>query len=173
MIYKAMNPRTDKIVRRTTMVATAVASYFLLTADYGPQPNAVEPVGSCAKMNDVNAVDAISFKFLSIKNSFSTGFNFCPPSIHFVCECNIRSKNYEPCCVIYFVCGYGIMSMNYQKGHIISTKFCERVHLWIRERALRQKNRAYTRLFSVHAWEPPLCESGLMVTLAIHKMDGQ
>jgi hypothetical protein len=26
------------------MVATAVASYFLLTADYGPQPNAVEPV---------------------------------------------------------------------------------------------------------------------------------
>jgi hypothetical protein len=44
MIYKAMNPRTDKIVRRTTMVATAVASYFLLTADYGPQPNAVEPV---------------------------------------------------------------------------------------------------------------------------------
>ncbi|KAJ6722920.1 ADENYLOSUCCINATE SYNTHETASE-RELATED, partial [Salix koriyanagi] len=38
-----MNPRTDKIVRRTTMVATAVASYFLLTADYGPQPNAVEP----------------------------------------------------------------------------------------------------------------------------------
>ncbi|KAJ6972309.1 hypothetical protein NC653_032780 [Populus alba x Populus x berolinensis] len=130
MIYKAMNPRTDKIVRRTTMVATAVASYFLLTADYGPQPNAVEPVGSCAKMNDANAVDAISFKFLSIK----------------VAD---------------------------QKGHIISTKFCERVHLWIRERALRQKNRAYTRLFSVHAWEPPLCESGLMVTLAIHKMDGQ
>ncbi|KAL9348334.1 hypothetical protein Peur_059700 [Populus x canadensis] len=62
-----MNPRTDKIVRRTTMVATAVASYFLLTADYGPQPNAVEPMGSCAKMNDANAVDAISFKFLSIK----------------------------------------------------------------------------------------------------------
>lgn len=26
------------------MVATAVASYLLLTADYGPQPNAVEPV---------------------------------------------------------------------------------------------------------------------------------
>lgn len=41
-----MNPRTDKIVRRTTMVATAVASYFLLTADYGPQPNAVEPVSN-------------------------------------------------------------------------------------------------------------------------------
>ena len=39
-----MNPKTDKIVRRTTMVATAVASYFLLTADYGPQPNAFDPV---------------------------------------------------------------------------------------------------------------------------------
>ncbi|CAK7348083.1 unnamed protein product [Dovyalis caffra] len=38
-----MNPQTDKIVRRTTMVATAVASYFLLTADYGPEPNAFEP----------------------------------------------------------------------------------------------------------------------------------
>ncbi|XP_050203715.1 uncharacterized protein LOC126653815 [Mercurialis annua] len=39
-----MNPKTDKLVRRTTMVATAVASYFLLTADYGPQPNALDPV---------------------------------------------------------------------------------------------------------------------------------
>lgn len=26
------------------MVATAVASYFLLTADYGPEPNAFDPV---------------------------------------------------------------------------------------------------------------------------------
>lgn len=26
------------------MVATAVASYFLLTADYGPEPNALDPV---------------------------------------------------------------------------------------------------------------------------------
>lgn len=39
-----MNPQTDKIVRRTTMVATVVASYFLLTADYGPEPNALDPV---------------------------------------------------------------------------------------------------------------------------------
>ncbi|KAJ9171367.1 hypothetical protein P3X46_014750 [Hevea brasiliensis] len=39
-----MNPKTDKIVRRTTMVATAVASYFLLTADYGPEPNAFDPI---------------------------------------------------------------------------------------------------------------------------------
>lgn len=39
-----MDPKTDKLVRRTTMVATAVASYFLLTADYGPGPNALDPV---------------------------------------------------------------------------------------------------------------------------------
>ncbi|XP_019056576.1 PREDICTED: uncharacterized protein LOC104801441 [Tarenaya hassleriana] len=39
-----MDPRTDKIVRRTTMVATVVASYFLLTADYGPEPNVLDPI---------------------------------------------------------------------------------------------------------------------------------
>ncbi|XP_065859938.1 uncharacterized protein [Euphorbia lathyris] len=39
-----MNPQTDKIVRRTTMVATVVASYFLLTADYGPEPNFFDPI---------------------------------------------------------------------------------------------------------------------------------
>ncbi|XP_021904566.1 uncharacterized protein LOC110819615 [Carica papaya] len=39
-----MNPRTDKLVRRTTMVATVTASYFLLTADYGPEPNALDPI---------------------------------------------------------------------------------------------------------------------------------
>lgn len=39
-----MNPKTDKLMRRTTIVATAVASYFLLTADYGPEPNALDPV---------------------------------------------------------------------------------------------------------------------------------
>ncbi|KAH7577902.1 hypothetical protein ACOSP7_001028 [Xanthoceras sorbifolium] len=39
-----MNPQTDKLVRRTTMVATAVASYFLLTADYGPEPNVLDPI---------------------------------------------------------------------------------------------------------------------------------
>ncbi|XP_060205037.1 uncharacterized protein LOC132632908 isoform X1 [Lycium barbarum] len=39
-----MNPRTDKLVRRTTMVATVTASYFLLTADYGPEPNVLDPI---------------------------------------------------------------------------------------------------------------------------------
>lgn len=39
-----MGPNTDKLVRRTTMVATITASYFLLTADYVPEPNALDPV---------------------------------------------------------------------------------------------------------------------------------
>ncbi|OMO78744.1 hypothetical protein CCACVL1_14140 [Corchorus capsularis] len=39
-----MNPKADKLVRRTTMVATVTASYFLLTADYGPEPNALGPI---------------------------------------------------------------------------------------------------------------------------------
>lgn len=39
-----MNSRTDKLVRRTTMVATVTASYFLLTADYGPEPNVLDPI---------------------------------------------------------------------------------------------------------------------------------
>ena len=39
-----MNPRTEKLVRRLTIVTTVTASYFLLTADYGPQPNALDPV---------------------------------------------------------------------------------------------------------------------------------
>ncbi|GMY09187.1 UvrABC system A [Fagus crenata] len=39
-----MNTKTDKLVRRTTMVATATASYFLLTADYGSEPNALDPI---------------------------------------------------------------------------------------------------------------------------------
>ncbi|XP_074363919.1 uncharacterized protein LOC141704595 [Apium graveolens] len=38
-----MNPKSDKLVRRTTMVATLTASYFLLTADYGPEPNVLDP----------------------------------------------------------------------------------------------------------------------------------
>ncbi|KAK6920145.1 hypothetical protein RJ641_016049 [Dillenia turbinata] len=38
-----MNPKTDKLIRRTTMIATVTASYFLLTADYGPEPNALDP----------------------------------------------------------------------------------------------------------------------------------
>lgn len=39
-----VNRRTDKLLRRTTMVATVTASYFLLTADYGPEPNFLDPV---------------------------------------------------------------------------------------------------------------------------------
>ncbi|XWS77043.1 hypothetical protein CRYUN_Cryun01aG0229200 [Craigia yunnanensis] len=39
-----MNPQADKLVRRTTMVATVTASYFLLTADYGPEPNVLDPI---------------------------------------------------------------------------------------------------------------------------------
>ncbi|KAF5731724.1 hypothetical protein HS088_TW18G00408 [Tripterygium wilfordii] len=39
-----MNPQADKVIRRTTMVATVVASYFLLTADYGPEPNVLDPI---------------------------------------------------------------------------------------------------------------------------------
>ncbi|KAF3677898.1 putative pollen-specific protein SF3-like [Capsicum annuum] len=39
-----MNPRVDKVVRRTTMVATVTASYFLLTADYGAEPNVLDPI---------------------------------------------------------------------------------------------------------------------------------
>nr|XP_009767334.1 PREDICTED: uncharacterized protein LOC104218514 [Nicotiana sylvestris] len=37
-------PRIDKLVRRTTMVATVTASYFLLTADYSPEPNVLDPI---------------------------------------------------------------------------------------------------------------------------------
>ncbi|KAF7139349.1 hypothetical protein RHSIM_Rhsim07G0016500 [Rhododendron simsii] len=44
-----MNPRTDKLVRRTTMVATVTASYFLLTADYGPEPNVLDPIKNVIK----------------------------------------------------------------------------------------------------------------------------
>ncbi|XP_077240239.1 uncharacterized protein LOC143881127 [Tasmannia lanceolata] len=39
-----MDPKTEKLVRRTTMVATVTAAYFLLTADYGPYPNALDPI---------------------------------------------------------------------------------------------------------------------------------
>ncbi|KAK7349522.1 hypothetical protein VNO77_06958 [Canavalia gladiata] len=39
-----MNPRTEKLVKWVTIGATVTASYFLLTADYGPQPNALDPI---------------------------------------------------------------------------------------------------------------------------------
>ncbi|KAK1290706.1 hypothetical protein QJS10_CPB18g01569 [Acorus calamus] len=38
-----MDPVKDKLVRRTAMVASVTAAYFLLTADYGAQPNALDP----------------------------------------------------------------------------------------------------------------------------------
>ncbi|KAK9051437.1 hypothetical protein SSX86_028064 [Deinandra increscens subsp. villosa] len=54
-----MNPNTDKLVRRTTMVATLTAGYFLLTADYGPEPNVLDPIK-----------DAIQSGEQSVKNFF-------------------------------------------------------------------------------------------------------
>ncbi|GFP93301.1 hypothetical protein PHJA_001474500 [Phtheirospermum japonicum] len=36
-----MDPRTDKLVRRITMVVTA--AYFILVADYGSEPNFPDP----------------------------------------------------------------------------------------------------------------------------------
>ncbi|XP_073012090.1 uncharacterized protein [Typha latifolia] len=51
--------KTDKLIRRTTMVATATAAYFLLTADYGPQPNVLDPIKK-----------AIESAKVSLKNSF-------------------------------------------------------------------------------------------------------
>ncbi|KAE8724079.1 UPF0187 protein [Hibiscus syriacus] len=39
-----MNPQADKIVRRITTVATVTASYFLLTDDYGPESNVLDPI---------------------------------------------------------------------------------------------------------------------------------
>ncbi|CAA0154815.1 unnamed protein product [Arabidopsis thaliana] len=39
-----MNPQIEKVVKVTSVVATAVVSYFLLTADYGSEPNALDPI---------------------------------------------------------------------------------------------------------------------------------
>ncbi|KAK7274468.1 hypothetical protein RIF29_15559 [Crotalaria pallida] len=39
-----LNRKTDKLLKRLTVVATITASYFLLTADYGSQPNALDPI---------------------------------------------------------------------------------------------------------------------------------
>ncbi|CAJ2662631.1 unnamed protein product [Trifolium pratense] len=39
-----IKPKTEKLVKRLTIVATITASYFLLTADYGPKPNALDPI---------------------------------------------------------------------------------------------------------------------------------
>ncbi|KAI3837811.1 hypothetical protein MKW98_004869 [Papaver atlanticum] len=39
-----MDPKDDKLVRKTTMVASVTAAYFLLTSDYGNQPNILDPI---------------------------------------------------------------------------------------------------------------------------------
>ncbi|KAE9595530.1 hypothetical protein Lal_00030679 [Lupinus albus] len=39
-----LNRKTEKLVKAVTIVSTVTASYFLLTADYGPQPNALDPI---------------------------------------------------------------------------------------------------------------------------------
>ncbi|XP_057533530.1 uncharacterized protein LOC130811302 [Amaranthus tricolor] len=54
-----MNPNTDKLIRRTTMVGTVVAAYFLLTADYGPQPNILDPIKNTILSAERSAKDFI------------------------------------------------------------------------------------------------------------------
>ncbi|KAJ4785122.1 UvrABC system protein A [Rhynchospora pubera] len=39
-----MDARTDKLIRRTTMVGAATAAYFFLTSDLGPHFNALDPI---------------------------------------------------------------------------------------------------------------------------------
>ncbi|RWW55736.1 hypothetical protein BHE74_00037594 [Ensete ventricosum] len=41
-----MDPRTEKLIRRTAMVGTVTAAYLLLSADYGPQDHALLPVSA-------------------------------------------------------------------------------------------------------------------------------
>ncbi|CAO2835641.1 unnamed protein product [Amaranthus hypochondriacus] len=54
-----MNPNTDKLIRRITMVGTVVAAYFLLTADYGPQPNVLDPIKNTILSAERSAKDFI------------------------------------------------------------------------------------------------------------------
>ncbi|MCL7044065.1 hypothetical protein MKW94_029169 [Papaver nudicaule] len=39
-----MDPKADKLVKRTAMIASVTAGYFLLTSDYGNQPNILDPI---------------------------------------------------------------------------------------------------------------------------------
>ncbi|XP_078182673.1 uncharacterized protein LOC144576237 [Carex rostrata] len=39
-----VDARTDKLIRRTTMIGTVTAAYFLLTSDFGSHPNALDPL---------------------------------------------------------------------------------------------------------------------------------
>ncbi|XP_050386435.1 uncharacterized protein LOC126802774 isoform X2 [Argentina anserina] len=54
-----MNPEVDKLVRRTTIVATIAASYFLLTADYGSEPNVLDPIKRAIKSAEGSVKDFI------------------------------------------------------------------------------------------------------------------
>ncbi|XP_021748635.1 uncharacterized protein LOC110714432 [Chenopodium quinoa] len=54
-----MNPNTDKLIRRTTMVGTCVAAYLLITADYGPQPNVLDPIKNKIKSAERSAKEFI------------------------------------------------------------------------------------------------------------------
>ncbi|KAL7125801.1 hypothetical protein ABFS83_14G140500 [Erythranthe nasuta] len=54
-----MDPKTDKLVRRTTMIATVTASYFLLTADYGPEPNFLDPIKRAIKSTEKSVKDFV------------------------------------------------------------------------------------------------------------------
>ncbi|KOM57296.1 hypothetical protein LR48_Vigan11g032800 [Vigna angularis] len=84
-----MNPRTEKLVRRLTIVATVTASYFLLTADYGPQPNALDPGGTnecrtslfyCVQFYLICSSKAIYYDKNSLKKHKSNTA-LCPPEI--------------------------------------------------------------------------------------------
>ncbi|KAG9443909.1 hypothetical protein H6P81_015249 [Aristolochia fimbriata] len=44
-----MDLKTNKLVRRTAMLGSVTAAYFLLTADYGPPPNVLDPVKGAIK----------------------------------------------------------------------------------------------------------------------------
>ncbi|PRQ58057.1 hypothetical protein RchiOBHm_Chr1g0355061 [Rosa chinensis] len=54
-----MNPQVDKLVRRTTIVATITASYFLLTADYGSEPNVLDPIKKAIQSAESSVKDFI------------------------------------------------------------------------------------------------------------------
>ncbi|XP_004306793.1 PREDICTED: uncharacterized protein LOC101303265 [Fragaria vesca subsp. vesca] len=54
-----MNPQMDKLVRRTTIVATVTASYFLLTADYGSEPNVLDPIKKAIQSAESSVKDFV------------------------------------------------------------------------------------------------------------------
>ncbi|KAL6126145.1 hypothetical protein ACLB2K_074196 [Fragaria x ananassa] len=58
-----MNPQMDKLVRRTTIVATVTASYFFLTADYGSEPNVLDPFPSMIGLYYENSKNSIKLKW--------------------------------------------------------------------------------------------------------------